>query len=114
VGNVILKTSEGAAEFLQKLIREEAMKSPLSQLGGLLMRSAFRRVKKTADYAEVGGAPLLGVRGGCVIGHGRSNELAVLNGIRQAERTVSHDLVPEIERLLAAARRDFPATIDPL
>jgi glycerol-3-phosphate acyltransferase PlsX len=104
VGNVILKTSEGAAEYLQGLIRAEAMRSFATRLGGLLMKPAFRRVRRTADYAEVGGAPLLGVRGGCVIGHGRSNELAVLNGIRQAARTISHDLVPEIERLIQQSK----------
>jgi glycerol-3-phosphate acyltransferase PlsX len=100
VGNVILKTSEGAAEFLLSIIRKEATSSFVSKIGALLMKPAFRRVLKTADYAQVGGAPLLGVRGGCVIGHGRSNETAVLNGIRQAAQTVSHDLVPEIERLI--------------
>ncbi|MBW3623147.1 MAG: phosphate acyltransferase PlsX [Armatimonadetes bacterium] len=104
VGNVILKSSEGAAEFLISTIRRETMPSYRAQLGAALMKPVFRRVKQIADYAEVGGAPLLGVRGGAVVGHGRSCSTAVANGIRMAASGVSHDLVAEIERLLQLSR----------
>jgi glycerol-3-phosphate acyltransferase PlsX len=104
VGNVILKTSEGAAEFLQNQLRKEAMGSLRTKMGGLLMKPAFRKVREIADYAEVGGAPLLGVRGGVVVGHGRSHEKAVKNGIRLAADGVSHHLVDEIERLLKCSQ----------
>jgi glycerol-3-phosphate acyltransferase PlsX len=100
VGNIILKTSEGAAEYIQKIIRREITRTPWSKLVALTLKPGFRRARQVGDYAEVGGAPLLGVRGGAVVGHGRSNERAVCNGIRMAVQGVSHDLVHEIEKLI--------------
>jgi glycerol-3-phosphate acyltransferase PlsX len=114
VGNVILKTSEGAAEFLQNQLRKEAMSTLRTKMGGLLMKPAFRKLKEISDYAEVGGAPLLGVRGGAVVGHGRSHEKAVLNGIRMAAAGVSHDLVAEIERLLKCSQDVTASKLPPL
>ncbi len=84
VGNVVLKTSESLSDALMHLIREEIDATPLRQLGGLLAKPAFRAVKRRIDPSEYGGAPLLGVRGCCVIGHGRSNPNAIKHGVRVA------------------------------
>jgi phosphate acyltransferase len=83
-GNVALKTSEGLAESIVALLREELERTPLRKLGAWLARGAFRAVKRRIDASEYGGAPLLGVKGCCVIGHGRSNARAIRQGIRVA------------------------------
>ena len=83
-GNVALKTSEGLAESIVALLREELERTPLRKLGAWLAQGAFRAVKRRIDASEYGGAPLLGVKGCCVIGHGRSNARAVRQGIRVA------------------------------
>jgi glycerol-3-phosphate acyltransferase PlsX len=83
-GNVALKASETLAESLMHLIREELERTPLRRLGAALSRGAFRAIKRRIDPSEYGGAPLLGVRGCCVIGHGRSNPTAIKHGIRTA------------------------------
>jgi glycerol-3-phosphate acyltransferase PlsX len=83
-GNVALKASETLAESLLQLLREELQRTPWTRLGALLSRPAFRALKQRIDPAEYGGAPLLGLKGCCVIGHGRSNTLAIKHGIRVA------------------------------
>ena len=82
VGNVALKTSEGLAKLVSVSLRESLKSTVTSQVGALLSRKAFNEFKKRLDYSEYGGAPLLGVRGVCIVGHGSSNEKAVMNGIR--------------------------------
>lgn len=84
IGNVVLKASESLAEMMRTLIREEITSTFTRKMGALLAKGAFADVKKRTDYAEYGGAPLLGVKGGCIIGHGRSNAKAVKNAIRVA------------------------------
>jgi glycerol-3-phosphate acyltransferase PlsX len=83
-GNVALKTSESLAESILALLKEELDRTPLRKLGAWLARGAFRAVKRRIDAAEYGGAPLLGVKGCCVIGHGRSSAHAVRQGIQVA------------------------------
>jgi glycerol-3-phosphate acyltransferase PlsX len=83
-GNVVLKALESCAEFVIDLIRQEIARSPRRRLGALLMRPAFAAARQRSDPAEVGGAPLLGMKGCCVIGHGRSGARAVMHGIRTA------------------------------
>ena len=83
-GNVLLKTSESLAESMMQLLREELGRTPLRKLGALLSKGAFRAVKRRTDASEYGGVPLLGVKGCCVIGHGRSNTTAIKHGIRAA------------------------------
>jgi glycerol-3-phosphate acyltransferase PlsX len=83
-GNVVLKASESLAESILFLMKEELFRTPLTRLGALLSRPAFRAVARRIDASEYGGAPLLGVQGCCVIGHGRSNPQAVKHGIRVA------------------------------
>jgi phosphate acyltransferase len=83
-GNVVLKASESLAESLFALLREELSRTPFRKLWAWLSRYAYRAIKKRTDAAEYGGAPLLGVRGCCVIGHGSSNALAIQHGVRAA------------------------------
>jgi glycerol-3-phosphate acyltransferase PlsX len=79
------------------------MKSSIfSQVGGMLSQKAFKGLKKTIDYTEYGGAPLLGVRGVCVIGHGRSNANAVKNAIRVAAGLSRACINEKIEQELSA------------
>ena len=82
VGNVALKASEGLAKLVSSSLRESLRSTVTSQLGALLSQGAFKSFKKRLDYTEYGGAPLLGVRGPCIIGHGSSDANAVMNGIR--------------------------------
>jgi glycerol-3-phosphate acyltransferase PlsX len=84
IGNVVLKASESLAEMMSKLIREEITSTLPRKLGAFLARGAFDDVKKRTDYSEYGGAPLLGVKGGCIISHGRSNAKAIKNAVRVA------------------------------
>ena len=84
IGNVVLKVSEAVAEAIGLFLREDIKKSPVSKLGYLLMRPAFRSLKRRVDYAEYGGAPLVGINGISIISHGRSSDRAVKNAIRVA------------------------------
>ena len=84
IGNVVLKASESLAEMMGKLIREELTRSTTRKVGALLAKGAFADIKKRTDYSEYGGAPLLGVNGGCIISHGRSSAKAIKNAIRVA------------------------------
>ena len=83
-GNVALKAIETCAAFVIELIRQEVRRDLRGLLGGWLLRSALRAARRRSDPAEVGGAPLLGVKGCCVIGHGKSDARAVMHGIRSA------------------------------
>lgn len=96
VGNVALKTAEGIAKMLNDLIRSEIKANPLSIVGGALAMPAFNKVKKILDYTEYGGAPLLGVNGVVIIGHGRSNAVAVKNAVRVAKRAVETNILETI------------------
>ncbi len=96
-GNVALKTVEAVARMLNDLIREELMSNPLTILGGLLAKSAFRRVARKVDPFEVGGVPLLGVNGVVIGAHGRSNGWAMRNAIRQARLAVNGDMLNAIK-----------------
>ena len=84
IGNLVLKTSEGVASTISGLIKEYIRKSPIAITGALLMRKVFKLLKKEIDYAEVGGAPLLGIKGCAIISHGKSNAKAMENAIYQA------------------------------
>jgi len=84
IGNVALKICEGLAVSIFDLLKKSLKSTLVSQVGAVLSQGAFKGLKKTIDYTEYGGAPLLGVRGVCVIGHGRSNANAFKNAIRVA------------------------------
>jgi glycerol-3-phosphate acyltransferase PlsX len=102
VGNVALKTSEGLAKLVSSSLRESLKMTVTSQVGAMLSQKAFKAFKSRLDYSEYGGAPLLGVRGVCVVGHGSSNERAVMNGIRVAAEFASASVNSGIEAKLAA------------
>jgi glycerol-3-phosphate acyltransferase PlsX len=83
-GNIFLKTSEGIADVIMKLLRQEIERSKLAILGALLMKKAVKNLKKRTDYDEYGGAPLLGIDGTCFISHGRSTPKAIMNALLKA------------------------------
>jgi phosphate acyltransferase len=99
-GNVALKSVEGAAKLFSVLLRESLKSTVTSQVGALLSRRAFSDFKKRLDYSEYGGAPLLGVRGVCIVGHGSSNERAIMNGIRVAAEFAEAEVNSGIEAAL--------------
>ncbi|MBI2957163.1 MAG: phosphate acyltransferase PlsX [Acidobacteria bacterium] len=101
IGNVALKISEGVADALLHMLKEAFAGKPAAQLGAVLSRQAFEEFKKRVDYSEYGGAPLLGVRGACIICHGRSNANAIKNAIRIAVGFAEHRINEKIERELA-------------
>lgn len=107
-GNVMVKLVEGTASLLTGVIEEEIKGSPLTALGGLLAKPAFRRVKGRLDYSEYGGVPLLGVDGVVIVGHGRSNAKAIKNALRMAKQTVEGGMIEaikgEIERRVEGER----------
>ena len=84
IGNLVLKTSEGVASTISGLIKDYIRKSPIAITGALLMRKVFKLLKKQIDYAEIGGAPLIGIKGCAIVSHGKSNAKAMENAIYQA------------------------------
>jgi glycerol-3-phosphate acyltransferase PlsX len=100
VGNVALKVSEGLVDMIGSMLKESLRATVTRQIGYLLSRSAFRDFKKRVDYSEIGGAPLLGVKGVCIICHGRSNANAIKNAIRIAADFASSNMNQRIEEEL--------------
>jgi glycerol-3-phosphate acyltransferase PlsX len=100
VGNVILKFSESIFSFLSHMVRDEIRKGVVAKAGALLMRSAFTNVRAQLDYAEYGGAPLLGVKGATIISHGKSSDRAIKNAILAATRAVTEQINRHIEESL--------------
>jgi glycerol-3-phosphate acyltransferase PlsX len=91
-GNIALKTAESLAHAINVLLKRSLMKSPITRLGAWLARGAFIQLRKEVDYAEHGGAPLLGVNGISIIAHGASSGKAIKNAIRVAYESVRHEL----------------------
>lgn len=96
VGNICLKLSEGLASAAMQMIKDEIMKSLAAKIGYLLARPAFRAFGKRVDYAEYGGAPLLGVNGVGIISHGKSSAAAIKNAILEAARMVEKQVNQKI------------------
>jgi len=88
VGNIALKVTESVVETMQEFLKRHLLSNPLSKLGLIFLKPSFSRFKKDMDYAEYGGAPLLGVNGIVIIGHGRSNAKAIKNAVRVAKAEV--------------------------
>jgi phosphate acyltransferase len=97
VGNIAIKSLEAMSSILTSLIRTEMKNDAISMLGGILARNAFRRVRKQVDPFEIGGAPLLGVNGVVIIGHGRSNAYAIKNAVRQARLAITGQVTQAIK-----------------
>jgi glycerol-3-phosphate acyltransferase PlsX len=102
VGNALLKTSEGLAKAIVEVIKENAKKTLLRKFGGLLLKPAFKTLKKSMDYDEYGGAPLVGVNGSAFISHGKSTPKAIknacLNAIRYIESDVNSLILQNLDR----------------
>jgi glycerol-3-phosphate acyltransferase PlsX len=111
VGNIVLKLSEGLADAAGRMLKREIVKSWVSKIGYLFVRGAFGRFKKIVDYAEYGGAPLLGINGVGMICHGGSNVKAIKNAIRfaheYAKSGVSEHVAEKLsENALVSIRTD--------
>ena len=109
VGNVALKISEGVANLVRTALKESLKATITRQVGALLSRSAFSDFKKRLDHTEYGGAPLLGVRGVCIITHGSSNPNAMKNAVRVAAEFSQRGINDSIEGGLASLR---PSTVE--
>lgn len=96
IGNVVLKASEALGEMVGKMLKSEVTRTATRKVGAVLLKGAFDDIKKRMDYSEYGGAPLLGVNGGCIISHGRSNAKAIKNAIRVAVQSVRSHLSDDI------------------
>ena len=105
LGNAILKFGEGLVGFMFKRLKDEISKSWLQKLGALLVKPAFRQLKKQTDYEEIGGAPLLGLKGVSIIAHGKSKGKAIANAIRAAKLAADQQLV---ETITSSMRSELP------
>jgi glycerol-3-phosphate acyltransferase PlsX len=105
VGNVCLKVSEGLAEAIISMLRSEMSKSFMAKMGYLLAKKAFGNFGKRVDYAEYGGAPLLGVNGTGIVCHGRSNAKAIKNAIKVAAEMIRSKVNDHILQLLSESAR---------
>jgi glycerol-3-phosphate acyltransferase PlsX len=102
-GNVTLKVSEGLVETIEALLHDELAATFGGRVGYVLSRQAFRRFRRRVDYSEYGGAPLVGLNGLCIVGHGRSSAKAVANAVTMAVRAVHEDLLGRLSRGIADA-----------
>ena len=97
IGNVALKVSEGLVETMTNMLRTSLKETVARKLGYVLSRAAYNDFRKRVDYSETGGAPLLGVKGVCIICHGRSNAFAIKNAIRVAAEFAHGGINEKIE-----------------
>ena len=102
-GNIVLKISEGLVETVETLLGDELSSTFSGRMGSLLSRRAFRRFRRRVDYSEYGGAPLLGVAGLCIVGHGRSSAKAIRNAVAMAYRFANQHVLQRVEQDIAAA-----------
>jgi len=102
VGNVVLKSCEGLAKSIGDMLKNLLKKNMRRKIGALLAKDAFTELKETCDYAAYGGAPLLGVDGVCIIGHGSSNPKAIRNAIRVAGEFVHYQVNDHIKQRIIA------------
>jgi glycerol-3-phosphate acyltransferase PlsX len=102
VGNVVLKTCEGTAKFLMSQIKEAAMSSLTGKIGGALLKPALKPLKYKMSAESVGGSPLLGINGICIISHGSSNGPAIANAIRVAADAIRREVNPLIQEKIAS------------
>jgi glycerol-3-phosphate acyltransferase PlsX len=108
-GNVILKVAEGFGEMVVGMLMDEVRQSPMYGAGLLMAKGAFRNLRSKVDYAEYGGAPLLGVDGACLIGHGRSSAKAIRNAIRFGASYASCGVIDKIgDKILEVLANSSP------
>ncbi len=101
VGNVALKLSEGLGQTMGHVLKREITRTWLGRLGTMLNMGGLRRFARIVDYAEYGGAPLLGLKGIVVVCHGASNDKAIMNAVKMAARFVRQRSIPRLEQELA-------------
>ncbi len=111
VGNVVLKVSEGLADALGRMLRSEFEGQFMARLGYLLARPALNAFRKKVDYAEYGGAPLLGIQGTGMICHGSSSPRAIMNAIRMAHDSVSRRVTDQLIKSVAEVSGDCAAEL---
>ena len=109
-GNVVVKLAEGVAKFITDTLKTEIASRTLSKVGALLAKPAFDMIKRRLDYREYGGAPLLGVDGVVIVGHGRSDAYAMKNAILVAARTVENGVLEAIKRGIAPSDLDVASS----
>jgi glycerol-3-phosphate acyltransferase PlsX len=109
VGNVALKISEGLVDAVRFLLKESLSSTITSQVGYLLSRKAFTNFGRRLDYSEYGGAPLLGIKGVSIVGHGASNANAIKNAIRVAKQFYETGINARIEQELMSVRVEASA-----
>jgi glycerol-3-phosphate acyltransferase PlsX len=100
-GNIALKVSEALVEMAEELLREELSRTLTTRVGSLLTRRALRHFHRRADYSEYGGAPLLGLAGIAIVGHGRSSAKAVRNAVAMAYRFADAEFIARMDRDIA-------------
>jgi glycerol-3-phosphate acyltransferase PlsX len=112
IGNVVLKASESLGELVSKMLRSEVTRTKRRKVGAFILKGAFEDIKRRMDYDEYGGAPLLGVNGGCIICHGRSNAKAIKNAIRVAHEFAANQIDAKIrERIGELHRREHDSIV---
>ncbi len=108
-GNIVIKTAEGLSEMTKALLRDSFKGDPISMLAGaLFMPLGYKRVKKATSADEIGGAPLLGLNGIALVGHGSSSAYAIMSGLRTTRNTIAADMVSAIEKGLAELNATQP------
>lgn len=113
VGNVVLKVSEGLADAMSRMLRQEFSSRLLSRLGCMLAMPALKAFRKKIDYAEYGGAPLLGIQGTCMICHGSSSPRAIMNAVRMAYEYETRQVNRQLAGQLAEFSRRPEIQVDP-
>jgi len=112
IGNVVLKTSEGLSEVIMKMLKREIAGVAAGRVGYFLMKPALRNFKKKTDYAEYGGAPLLGLNGTCIISHGRSSARAIRNALRVAVEFSKNNVHEIISKEITGFHKKEKAVIE--
>jgi glycerol-3-phosphate acyltransferase PlsX len=97
IGNVVLKASESLGEMFSRMLKDAVTRTLFRKSGALILKGAFDDIKRRVDYSEYGGAPLLGVKGGCIVCHGRSSAKAIMNAIRVARDFTANRIDEKIE-----------------
>ena len=109
-GNIVLKSCEATAKAMGKWMKEEFKKNPVRIAGALMGKGAFKAVKERTSYETVGGSPLLGVNGVCIICHGGSSALAIKNALRVAATAIKFEVNPKIEQAIHDAT--LPSSVE--
>jgi len=109
VGNIVLKYAEGIAKGFFAMLKQKLMAKPLTKLGAALAKPAFRGIKDSFDYAEVGGAAFIGLNGLVVKAHGSSNAKAIMNSIKQCEKFIQADIVGKIKNAVQNSNEEGDA-----